>query len=392
MIHPVMAVGCSLAVTVLGGLALTGCQEPAIDPAVTAPPNPAPPPPQPVLAASQDRQITHFGELPERGGIPYYTRAATSLLRHTFAEEGADYDPDLDATGERLLFCSTRHTPNPNLYVKHVLGTAVTQLTSDPSSDVHPAFSPDGGRVAFSSNRGGNWDIWIVPTDGQQPIQVTQSPADEVHPSWSPDGRQLVFCSLAPGGGQWELWVADARAGASKRFIGYGVFPEWSPSGNRIVYQRARERGSRWFSIWTLELVDGEPRYPTEIVFSAGFAALAPTWSVDGTKLAFCAVTSTTPPDADFATPADTSDIWIVNVDGTNRVRLTDGHSGNFGPVWSKQGRVFFTSTRGGHENIWSVLPPSEAVSGPDAPGPLTSHWLEGPPLPDREAPLDTPG
>ena len=47
--------------------------------------------------------------------------------------------------------------PNPDLYVKHVLGTAVTQLTSDPSSDIHPMLSPDGTRVAFASDRSGNW-------------------------------------------------------------------------------------------------------------------------------------------------------------------------------------------------------------------------------------------
>jgi len=103
-------------------------------------------------------------------------------------------------------------------------------------------------------------------------------------------------------------------------------------------------------------------------------------------------VTSTLPPDADFATPADTSDIWTVDVDGTNRVRLTDGHSRNFGPVWSKQGRVFFTSTRSGHENVWSILPPSEAPGGSDAPGSLTRHWPEGPPLPDQEAATGMPG
>ena len=389
-IRPITVLGGLLAVMLLGGSFLTGCQEPSAEPVVTIPP-PAPPP-EPLLAAARDRQITHFGELPDRGRVPYYTRAAASLLRHTFVEEGSDYDPDLDATGERMVFCSTRHTPNPDLYIKHILGTAVTQLTSDPSSDIHPAFSPDDTRVAFASNRGGNWDIWIVGTEGRQPIQVTQGPADEVHPNWSPDGKRLVFCSLPAGGGQWELWLASAEAGATKRFIGYGVFPEWSPISDEIVYQRARERGSRWFSIWTLKLVDGEPRYPTEIVFSADFAAIAPTWSVDGTKLAFCAVASMPPPDADFATPEDTSDIWIVNVDGTYRVRLTDGHSRNFGPVWSKQGRVVFTSTRSGHENVWSIMPPNDRDDTSDTPGSLTRRWLEGPPLPEKETPPGTPG
>ncbi|MCP4589952.1 MAG: hypothetical protein GY842_04355 [bacterium] len=388
MIRSRIITGCIAAVSLLGAWGLCGCQQPAAEPQVMQPP----PPPQPILAAARDPQISQFGELPGRGGVPYYSRANTSLLRHTFIEEGADYDPDLDAGGERMLFCSTRHTPNPDLYIKHVLGTAVTQLTSDPSSDVHPEFSPDGSRIAFASNRSGNWDVWIVGNDGQQPIQVTQGPADEVHPSWSPDGQRLVFCSLPQGGGQWELWTANAEAGATKRFIGHGVFPEWSPIENKILYQRARERGSRWFSVWTLDLVDGEPRYPTELVFSADFAAIAPTWDSTGTMVAFCAAGPNPPPDADGVTEPETSDIWIIEADGTNRIRLTDGHSRNFGPVWSKLGRVFFTSTRGGQENVWSVMPPRGPKGGSDVAGPLTRAWEEGASGPDEVSSADVPG
>ena len=142
---------------------------------------------------------------------------------------------------------------------------ADSQLTSDPGADIQPAYSPDGAWVAFASNRGGDWGIWTVSSSGGQPVQVTSSPGDEVHPSWSPDGQRIVYCVRSVTSGQWELWITDAQVGATSRFIGYGLFPEWSPSGDTIVFQRARERGSRHFSIWTLTLVDGEPRYPTEV-------------------------------------------------------------------------------------------------------------------------------
>ena len=342
-----------------------------------------------MLAAAEGNPINAFGELPDRGAVPYTDRTAAGLLRHTWTDDGADYDPDLDPTGERIVFCSTRHSPNPDLYIKHAMGTAVTQLTADPASDIHPAFSPDGQRVAFSSNRSGNWDIWIIGTDGRQPVQVTQGPADEVHPSWSPDGQRLVFCSLPPGGGQWELWVARAEAEGTKQFIGYGLFPEWSPKEDCIAYQRARERGSRWFSIWTMMLVDGEPRYPTEIVFSGEFAAISPTWSPDGTQLAFGAV-GTAPADAGLGAPQETADIWVVNVDGTQRVRLTDGHSRNFGPVWAATGRVFFTSARSGTENVWSILPPGLSAPAPQAPASLARHQESEPatPLPGKPEPV----
>lgn len=316
-------------------------------------------PPRPMLAAARDRDITMFGELPLRGETPYIATGATALRQHTFAEEGADFDPDVDSSGRQLVFASTRHTGKPNLYVKSVDGMAVTQLTSSSASDVEPAFSPDGRRVAFASDRSGNWDIWIVGLDGQQPVQVTQGPANQVSPSWSPDGRSLVYCSLPPNGGQWELWVTDATAGATRKFIGYGLFPEWSPVGNTILYQRARQRGSRWFSIWKLELIDGEPRYPTEIASSAAHAMILPTWSADGTQVSYCAVTAAAMPlEAGGLSPmADQADIWVVNADGRGRTQLTDGLGACFSPTWSSDGRIHCIRRRGGLENIWSLLP-----------------------------------
>ena len=310
-----------------------------------------------MLAAASSHQINMFGELGDEGRSNYFTRAAVSLRQHTFAEIGADLDPDIDSAGRRMVFASTRHNAQPDLYTKSTDGVAVTQLTSDPSADVQPVYSPDDQRVAFASNRSGNWDIWIIGVDGGQPRQVTRGLADEVHPSWSPDGTRLVYCSLPTEGGQWELWITDLAAGTTKRFIGYGLFPEWSPSGDVILYQRARERGSRWFSIWTLTLVDGEPRYPTELAWSSKEAYILPTWSPDGLWFAFAGVPDPAPDDPLLAASRGRSDIWIMTADGRGKVRLTDGYTPSYAAAFSVDGRVFFTSGRGGHDNIWSLMP-----------------------------------
>jgi len=341
---------------VVTGLLSTGCAAPSRDAARV------PPQPQPLLTSARDREITLFGELPWRQGGAFQSRGQYSLARHTFVEEGADYDPDVDSTGRRMVFCSTRHTSNPNLYVKAVDGVAVVQLTSDPSSDVQPVFSPDDQRIAFASDRSGNWDIWVINVDGTQPVQISNGISHDVHPSWSPDGRQLVYCSQPAGGGQWELWVVDAVAGGKRTFIGYGLFPEWSPTSATILYQRARERGTRWFGIWTLTLVDGEPRHPTEIAFGADYAMILPTWSPDGARIAYTAVASAVPTPVGRQS-IGLADIWVVDAQGRSRMRLTDGFDANFGPVISSDGRVYFTSDREGHENIWSVALPAPVTA-----------------------------
>ncbi len=326
---------------------------------------------RPTLTASTAPTMSLFGGLPGRDSVPYSGRSRGSMLQHSFTREGGDFDCQVDGTGTKFVFASTRHSETPDIYMKSLGGTAVMQVTSDPSADVHPSLSPDGRRLAFASNRTGNWDIWIVSLDGQLPVQVTSTPMDEVHPSWSSDGATLVYSALPRASGQWELWITSAQAGTASTFIGYGLFPEWSPVDDRILFQRARERGSRWFSVWTIQMIDGEPRYPTEVASSSDVAMILPAWSRDGRHIAYTAATNLPPIDPEFGSMYEASDIWVMDANGGNRVRLTDGHSVNFMPAWTPDGRVLFTSMRAGHENIWSVLPTVDGAPPPTADAPF---------------------
>jgi dipeptidyl aminopeptidase/acylaminoacyl peptidase len=295
-----------------------------------------------------------YGELPGGPeGMP--DDALDNLQQVSFTPEGADFDADVSPDGKHILFASTQHRPTADLYHKPVDSQTVTQVTSDPANDTMPAFSPDGRRVAFCSNRSGSWDIYIKSLNGGHAVQVTDNPAQELHPSWSPDGAELVFSALGEQSGQWEMVVVDVANPAARRFIGYGLFPEFSPTGDKIVYQRARYRGTRWFSIWTIDYADGQGKRPTEIAASANAAVITPTWSPDGSKLAFATVVS--PTSQDTRTRPRRADVWVVNIDGTERVRLTTDHFVNLQPTWGPDGQVFFVSNRSGTDNIWAVRP-----------------------------------
>ena len=166
-----------------------------------------PPPPEPSLHAAGDAQLTLFGELPERSRVPFHARAASPMEQHTFGTEGADFDEDVSPDGQWLVLSSTRHNIRPDIYLKKVRGQAMTLLASDPASDVQPCFSPDGKRVVFTSNRSGNWDLWMVNLAGGPAQQITHSPLHEVHPSFSPEGKRLVYCVFNSRADQWELWT-----------------------------------------------------------------------------------------------------------------------------------------------------------------------------------------
>lgn len=302
-----------------------------------------------------------FGEIDGLSGRPTQTPAIENIAQVTFATEGRDAEPDADRTGAYIVYSSTQHNRAPDIYVKKVDGLTVQQLTSDPASDRMPKFSPDNSQIAFCSDRGGNYDIYIMDAvSGGQAVQVTSDSAHEIHPSWSPDGKHLVYCRLSEQSGRWELWVTETANFNSRRFIGYGLCPEWNPDpgSNLIAFQKPRERGSRLFSIWTLEFVNGEGVKQTEIVSAANAAAINPSWSPDGKMLCFTTVLEPGRPGQSVNTERETwADIWVVNLDGSNKVNLTNGQYTNVEPTWSPDGRILFVSNRAGIENIWAIGP-----------------------------------
>ena len=304
--------------------------------------------------------IAFFGEQPELEEVPFENRLVTNLTRHTFTSEGRDFDPDLDADGHMLAFASTRNAEHPDIYVKHVDGTAMTQLTSDPADDIQPRFSPDGQRIVFCSNRSGNWDVWVVNRNGTGLTQLTRDRTDEIAPCWHPDGKQIAYTVWARRGQRWEIWTLSVDEPGVRCFLAYGMFPAWSPDGRHIAFQRARQRGSRWFSVWTIELADGEARHPTEVAYSDLAACIGPRWSPDAEMIVFCAVRPDGPGPQGSSREAINADLWVVDVETGLRFKLGDGGHASFNPTWSPTGRVFFVSARSGTENIWSVTTEDE--------------------------------
>ncbi|HEY0007577.1 MAG TPA: DPP IV N-terminal domain-containing protein [Tepidisphaeraceae bacterium] len=295
-----------------------------------------------------------FGELPNTPTDPRAGASEFGFQQHSFVDEGYDADPSVSPDGKLMVFSSTRHAQTTDIYLQKVSGLAVTQLTSDAADDAFPTFSPDGQRIAFASNRSGTWDIYVMDKSGRSITQVTSGQAHDMHPSFSPSGTQIAYCSLNSRG-QWELWTVDLSTSARKQ-IGYGLFPRWAPDSTRdvIAFQRARNRGGRWFSIWTCEIIDGEARSITEVTASANAAVVSPTWSRDGKQIAFATIVEPNSVDS-HGKPMGQQDVWTVNADGTGRHRLTDGRGINTSPFWSSDGRIFFVSNRSGTDCIWSV-------------------------------------
>lgn len=279
-------------------------------------------------------------------------RTRPGIQQVSFADEGDCTDPCVDQRGRVLAFASTQHSPTHDIYTRPLEGRTITRLTTDAAEDVMPTFSPDGRNIAFASNRSGQYDIYIVMIDGGRPTRLTSDNAHEYHPSWSADGRYIAYSRLNPRSHRNEIWVLDLQQPGRRMFVDYGSMPEWSPDpvDQVIAFQRPRERGSRLYSIWTVDFNTGEAKRPTEIVSASNAATINPTWSPDAGRIAFATVTidSQSPDD-------DALDLWTVQRDGSDLQHLTIDPDDEYLPTWSTDGRLYFVSTRTGNMNIWSV-------------------------------------
>ena len=283
----------------------------------------------------------------------------SSLTQVSFASEGADFDPTIAPAGGWMAYASTQHAETADIYRKQIDGRTMVRLTSDPAEDVMPAISPDGRWIAFSSNRAGNWDVWLMPAEGGAATQLTSESDDELHPAFSPDGSRITYCRRNTRSDRWEIWTFELDRPGARTYVCDGLFPQWSPdpTRNTLLFQRARERGSRFYGIWTVEFRDGQAMSPTEIVSASDAAIMHPAWSPDGASICFCSVVR---PEGATAW-SEQADLWVIGVDGTGRTALTDGRYRNMQPTWSPSGRIFFVSDRGGSDCLWSV---SSATTG----------------------------
>lgn len=153
-----------------------------------------------------------------------------------------------------------------------------------PTATTLPAILQVRGSLAFVARERGQTDLWAVPVGGTSPVRITNDPKDERDPAWSPNQSRLAFASNKDG--NWELYVLDLAAGTEPMRMTFNLTfeagPTWSPDGAFIAYESYQSEN---LDVYILSVDGSTP--PRQLPSSTPAAEFSPAWSPEGRRIAY---------------------------------------------------------------------------------------------------------
>jgi len=240
----------------------------------------------------------------------------------------------------RIAF-ETDRTGDFEVFAMLADGTDLVNLSQNAAAaDYEPDWSPDGTRLAFVSDRDGNDEIYLMNADGTGQVRLTDDPGSDRGPDWSPDGSMIAFASDRDG--NEEVYVMSADGSGQTNITnrdGVDEHPAWSRDGTRIAFQSDRSPAGDV----EVYVMDADGGNPVNLSNDPESFDGRPAWSPDGTRIAFGS-----------SRAQDDFEVWVMDADGGNPVRVTNAADFDSYPEWSPDGAYLaFRSDRTGNSEVF---------------------------------------
>lgn len=259
------------------------------------------------------------------GGSNIWVMEADGSNKTKITTSGQDNYPAWSPDGTKITFTSQRLGGNGDIFVMNSDGSNQINLTSNftnnrQGSNFQSKWSPDGTKLAFVSNRDGNAEIYVMNSDGSIQVNLTRNAAEDTYPTWSPDGTKIAFVSLRSGDPIYQIYVMNADGSGQTNITNnrtYNQYPAWSPDGSRIAYITSA-------GIYVMNS-DGTGQTKVGGIVNDSFPSYSrwPAWSPDGTRIVFSN-------NRYFLQ----DDIYVMNADGSNVTQLTTNPVDDYQPSW----------------------------------------------------------
>ncbi len=250
---------------------------------------------------------------------------------------------------EKIIFSSNRDG-NWEIYMMNPDGSQQVRLTNHRASDLNPVFSPTGEEILFVSDRGGERDLYMMRTDGlgERPMFRT-APAYRDYPAWSPDGEKIVYAQLDRDTKRTTLYTAKPDGTSVNRVVvmenADGTEPVWSPDGTEIAYVVLDE--IHWASR-QIRFINLKTRKQETLLPDDDARRWQPTWSPVHNKIAFALYRREPPQQSIFIVNRDGSGLQqIVDVLVVMRTKML---------TWSPSGdELLYSQSIGGKSHIFKI-------------------------------------
>jgi serine/threonine protein kinase/Tol biopolymer transport system component len=312
-------------------------ETPTVEPTPTLTPSPT--------ATPLGGGVGEIAFVSDRTGIPqvYLMKADGTIINQITNEADGACQPDWSPDGMLLVYVSPCRQKSPDidrsssLFIINADGSEKQALPATIGGDFEPAWSPDGKRIAFTSQRDYNYDIYMFNLENNKTTRLTKALSISAAtgarmPAWNPYGTQIAY--VLKRGGNSQIWVttdADVDSTPNKpneQLVQSGSkvndsLPVWTPDGKFVIFNETDFEGKSLTKLMSI-------RYEERASKQAVSMPLEPlpivdvSFSPDGQWIAF----------ESWPDISGNQDIYICTVTGASRARLTTDPGYDFDPVW----------------------------------------------------------